>query len=151
MNSQNSNKGSNNTEVNLKILVRRIFKNKLLFAVSIFLCLAGAYAYLKTTTPTYLVQTSLLIDSNGKSRLLGSSSKYVDGGVGLIGMEKNLYNEMGIIKSFSLVNATLKELDFGVSYFAGNWYKKQEYYGYFPFEIKTSEDRPQLYLSLIHI
>ncbi|MFK8008547.1 MAG: GumC family protein [Saprospiraceae bacterium] len=140
-----------NSEVNLKMLFRRIFKNKLLFAVSILLCLAGAYAYLKTTTPKYLVQTSLLIDSNGKSRLLGSSSKYVDGGVGLIGMEKNLYNEMGIIKSFSLVNKTLKDLDFGVSYFAGNWYKKQEYYGYFPFEIKVSEDAPQMYGSFFQV
>lgn len=140
-----------NSEVNLKMLFRRIFKNKLLFAVSIFICLAGAYAYLKTTTPTYLVQTSLLIDSNGKSRLLGSSSKYVDGGVGLIGMEKNLYNEMGIIKSYSLVNKTLKDLDFDVSYFAGTWYKKQEYYGYFPFEVKISDDAPQMFGSFFQV
>ena len=151
MNSPKSSNGSNNSEVNLKILFRRILKNKLVFAVSIFLCLVGAYAYLKTTTPTYLVQTSLLIDSNGKSRLLGSSSKYVDGGVGLIGMEKNLYNEMGIIKSFSLVNATLKDLDFGVSYFAGNWYKQQEYYGYFPFEVQVSAETPQLYGAFFQI
>ena len=151
MNSYKLPNRNNNTEVNLKILVRRIFKNKLLFAVSIFLCLAGAYAYLKTTTPTYLVQTSLLIDSSGKSRLLGSSSKYVDGGVGLIGMEKNLYNEMGIIKSYSLVNTTLKDLDFGVSYFAGTWYKQQEYYGYFPFEVKASEGKPQLFGGFFQI
>lgn len=151
MNTQKSSNKNTNTEVNLKILFRRIFKNKLLFAASIILCLAGAYAYLKTTTPTYLVQTSLLIDSSGKSRLLGSSSKYVDGGVGLIGMEKNLYNEMGIIKSFSLVNKTLKDLDFGVSYFSGTWYKKQEYYGYFPFEVKVSEDAPQLYGAFFEV
>ncbi len=151
MNSLKSPNRNTNSEVNLKMLFRRIFKNKLLFAVSIILCLAGAYAYLKTTTPKYLVQTSLLIDSNGKSRLLGSSSKYVDGGVGLIGMEKNLYNEMGIIKSFSLVNKTLKDLDFGVSYFSGTWYKKQEYYGYFPFVIKVSEDAPQMYGSFFQV
>ncbi|MFK7772870.1 MAG: GumC family protein [Saprospiraceae bacterium] len=151
MNSQKLPNKNTNSEVNLKMLFRRIFKNKLLFAVSIFLCLAGAFAYLKTTTPTYLVQTSLLIDSNGKSRLLGSSSKYVDGGVGLIGMEKNLYNEMGIIKSYSLVNKTLKDLDFGVSYFTGTWYKKQEYYGYFPFEIKVTEDAPQMYGSFFQV
>jgi tyrosine-protein kinase Etk/Wzc len=150
MNSPKSSNRNTNSEVNLKILFRRILKNKLVFAVSILLCLAGAYAYLKTTTPTYLVQTSLLIDSNGKSRLLGSS-KYVDGGVGLIGMEKNLYNEMGIIKSFSLINTTLKDLDFGVSYFAGNWYKQQEYYGYFPFEVTVSAETPQLYGALFQI
>ena len=151
MSSHNSLNKNTNTEVNLKILFRRIFKNKFLFVTSILLCLGGAYAYLKTTTPTYLVQTSLLIDSNGKSRLLGSTSKYVDGGVGLIGMEKNLYNEMGIIKSFSLVNKTLKDLDFDVSYFSGNWYKKQEYYGYFPFEVKVTEETPQMFGSFFQV
>lgn len=150
MNNQETARGSINAEVNLKVLVRKIFKNKLLFAVSILLCLAGAYAYLKVATPKYLVQTSLLIDSNGKSRLLGSS-KYVDGGVGLIGMEKNLFNEMGIIKSYSLVNKTLKDLDFGVSYSAGTWYRKQEYYGYFPFEVKVTEGAPQLFGTFFQI
>ena len=131
------------SEVNLKVLFNKIFKNKLLFLFSLLLCLAAAYFYLKIATPKYLVQTSLLIDSSGKSRSMGSS-KYVDGGVGLIGMEKNLFNEIGIIKSYSLVHKTMKDLDFGISYFAGTWYKKQEFYQHFPFEVVLADSSNQL-------
>lgn len=132
------------TEVNLKILFNKILKNKFFFLFSMLFCLAVAYTYLKIAIPTYLVQTSLLIDSEGKSRSMGGNSKYVDGGVGLIGMEKNLYNEIGIIKSYSLIYKTLKDLDFGISYYAGSWYKKQEFYHNFPFEVVLADSSNQL-------
>ncbi len=138
------NQENNVTEVNLKILFNKILKNKFLFLFSMLFCLAVAYTYLKIAIPTYLVQTSLLIDSEGKSRSMGGNSKYVDGGVGLIGMEKNLYNEIGIIKSYSLVHKTLKDLDFGISYFAGTWYKKQEFYHNFPFQVVLLDSSRQV-------
>lgn len=132
------------SEVNLKILFNKIYKNKFLFLFSMLLCLAVAYTYLKIAVPKYLVQTSLLIDSSGKSRSMGANSKYMDGGVGLIGMEKNLYNEIGIIKSYSLIHKTLEDVDFGISYFAGTWYKQQEFYHNFPFEVILGDSSNQI-------
>ena len=132
------------TEVNLKVLFGKILKNKFIFLFSMLFCLAVAYTYVKIAIPTYLVQTSILIDSEGKSRSMGANSKYVDGGVGLIGMEKNLYNEIGIIKSYSLVYKTLKDLDFGTSYYAGTWYKQPEFYHNFPFKVILADSSNQL-------
>ena len=63
----------------------------------------------------------------------------------MIGTEKNLYNEMSILKSYDLIGSALKELDFDISYHAGKWYKMVEQYGYFPFEVELIDSSAQLY------
>ncbi len=115
-----------------------------MFILSICSAVAIAFIYIKLATPIYEASTSILIDSSGSNRVLGDS-KYVEGGVSLIEMEKNLYNEIGIIKSFSIMRQTVEELGFDVSYYAGNWLKKREQYGYFPFEVMLIKTKPQLY------
>ncbi|MCF8245311.1 MAG: AAA family ATPase [Saprospiraceae bacterium] len=119
-------------------------ERKFLFVGSVAVCLALAFAYIKVATPIYEVQASLLIDPLGKSRMLGES-KYVDGAVGQIATEKNLFNEIGILKSYSLIDKALNELDFQVSYHAGNWLKQKEYYGYFPFSVTLQDSSAQLF------
>ena len=103
-------------EVNLKLFFRKIYENKILFLASIGFFVILALVYIALSTPIYEISTSILIDSKGKNRILGDS-EYVEGGVSLIEMEKNLYNEIGIIKSFSLVKQTVEDLNFDVSYF----------------------------------
>jgi len=133
-------------EVNLKDFFRKVFKHKFLFLASIIAFVALAVAYIFITTPKYEVGTSLLIDSSGSNRVLGES-QYVEGGVSLIEMEKNLYNEVGIIKSFSLIKQTVEDLNLDVSYYLEGWAKKKEYYGYFPFEVELDKRLPQLYAT----
>ena len=130
--------------VNLKLFLQKVLQYKWLVILSISLCLGIAIAYIKLATPIYEASTSILIDASGSSRALGDS-QYVHGGVNLIETEKNLYNEIGIIKSFSLIRKTVEDLNFNVSYYAGNFLKMQEYYGYFPFEVQITENSPQLY------
>ena len=112
--------------------------------MSILLFVALALAYIFLTTPKYEVSTSILIDASGSNRTLGES-KFLEGGVSLIETEKNLYNEVGILKSFSLVRQTVEDLGFDISYYSGNWLTKREHYGYFPFEVKLSDDKARLY------
>lgn len=131
-------------EVNLKSFFRKMYKNRTLFLLSVGFFLALALAYILIATPKYEVSSSLLIDSSGNNRALGES-EFVDGGVGLIEMEKNLFNEIGIIKSFSLIRKTVEDLGFDVSYHTGNLLKKKEHYGYFPIEVLLDRAAPQLY------
>ena len=138
------------SEINLKVLIRKILKRKLLFAISIILCLAVAYIYIKLAIPMYEVKTLLLIDSSGNSRMLGES-KYVEGKVGQIGTVKNLNNEIVTLKTFNLVNRAIKELDFGVSYYFGDWLKKEEKYNNFPFKVEINDLSNQLYGELFKV
>lgn len=137
-------KKKNFGEVNLKNLFKQIYDRKFYFAASLFLCLALAYAYIKTAPPVFEISTSVLIDASGKNRQLGDS-RYVDGGVGAIESEINLYNEMAILKSFSLVEQALKDVDFGVSYFSKYTLASREHYGYFPLEVVIAKGKPQLF------
>ena len=123
------------TEVNLKALWRKLWDKKIYFLISVPVCLAIAYAFVKLSTPVYEVSTSLLIDPSGNSRQLGES-RFVDGGVRLVGTEKLLPNEMAKLKSFDLTRKTIDDLDFTVSYHTDGGIKKEEVYGFFPFQVK---------------
>ncbi|MGP1991498.1 GumC family protein [Zobellia laminariae] len=131
-------------EINLKLFFRKIYKNKMFFIASIGLFVLLALVYIASATKIYEVSTSVLIDSKGTNRVLGDS-KYVDGGVSLIEMEKNLYNEIGILKSFSLIRQTIEDLNFDVSYHTSTLFSSKESYGYFPFEASLDRSKPQLY------
>ncbi len=137
-------------DLNLAGLGKKIWEKKFLFAASIILCVGIAYIYGKIVPPIYAVKTTLLIDSSGNSRKLGDS-KYVEGGVGLIDMEKNLSNEMGILTSYSLMEKTVRDLDFQVSYYYGTWYKEREAYGYFPFEVELIDSSAQLFGARFYV
>ena len=134
----------NQQEINLKSVFKAMAKNKWWFILSLCFFLALAFAHIKLSTPLYEASTSILIDVKGSSRVLGDS-RYVDGGVSLIEMEKNLYNEIGILKSFGLVRQTVNDLRLDVSYYTDDWPKKRERYGYFPFEVKLVKNEPQIY------
>lgn len=150
MNKINNIGGGDLGEIDLKSFLDKILQKKWLFAISLLACMSIAYVMIKLATPVYEVKTSLLIDSSGKSRMLGDS-KYMDGGVRLIEMEKNIFNEIGIIKSHNLIKKTLEDLKFNISYHSENWYKAKENYGYFPFEVELLDKSPQLYNAPIYI
>ncbi len=135
---------NNGQEVNLKLIFKQIGRHKILFAASIVVCMLLAYVYTKMVTPEYAVSTSLLIDTKGDDRAM-SNSNYVGGGVGLIEMEKNLYNEIGIIKSYSLIKQTVEDLNIDVAYFSKNWKGKREHYDYFPFVVTLKKEANQMY------
>jgi capsular exopolysaccharide synthesis family protein len=130
-------------EVNLKLFLQKVYNHKWFLILSICTCVAIAFAYILVATPKYQASTSILIDPSGNNRVLGGS-KYIEGGVSLIEMEKNLYNEIGIIKSFSLIRQTVEDLGFNISYYSKNWLKIREHYKYFPFEITLLENEAQI-------
>jgi len=132
-------------EFNLKDLIYKIWEYKFFFILSIGVFIAITFVYVNLKTPIYEVSSSILIDASGKNRILSDESKYLDGGVRLMEMENNLFNEIGIIKSFSLVRQTVEDLEFNVSYYAGDWMKKKEQYGYLPFKVILTEQAAQLF------
>ena len=150
METKHNSSGSSFLEVNLKILIKKVLKRKWFFALSIILCCTTAFLFLKTQVPTYEVSTTLLIDTKGKSTLLGPS-KFVEGDISPTVKNKNLFNEKGILKSYSLIKQTVEELDFGISYYTGTWYRLKEQYGHFPFEVALNESGAQLYGVLFQV
>ena len=142
--------GSSFSEANIKVFLNKVLEKKWLFLLSVITCLALGYVFIKVSTPIYEVSTTMLVDLKGGTRKLGDSQT-LGGQIAPQKAEDIIYNEMAVLKSFKLVEKTLREMDVEVSYYAGTWYRNKEYYGYFPFEVDVINSSPQLYSKPFHV
>jgi tyrosine-protein kinase Etk/Wzc len=86
------------------------------FLLGVLLALAGAYTYLKYTPNQYAVATTILIDDENTGGISSELSAFEDLGL-LGGKKKSIENEIGLLKSRSLMERVVKELGINVTYF----------------------------------
>ncbi len=104
----------NNAQNNFSLgkLAGKILRKWYWLALSIGLCLAAAYMVNRYTVPLYKVSASVFVKNkdpfSAQEVLLDESGA---------GPSKNLYNEKYFLKSRTLIESAIRELDFGVSYF----------------------------------
>jgi len=113
------------------------------------LIIAGALAWLSNryTVPVYQLKSSLLVKESNESSPFASSGAISDQafqGFGLPGGSSNLYNQMTILRSRPIIQKTLKELNFEVSYFLKGEIIEREIYTNAPYTVYWEKDHPQL-------
>ena len=79
------------------------------FVASVIVCLACAWLYLQYTTPIYNISASIIIKDDKKGGSAGSDLSVFEG-MGIINTNKNIDNEIEILRSKSLVKKVVKEL-----------------------------------------
>jgi len=101
-----------------------------LFAIS--LTIAYAYAYVKNmqTIPQYAVSTSIMVKDES-----GSGPESILGNFNVLNTNKNIQNEIGVLKSYNISNRALRKLDFEVSYYSVGKFRNTEIYKASPFII----------------
>jgi len=101
-----------------------------LFAIS--LTIAYAYAYVKNmqTIPQYAVSTSIMVKDES-----GSGPESILGNFNVLNTNKNIQNEIGVLKSYNISNRALRKLDFEVSYYSVGKFRNTEIYKSSPFII----------------
>ena len=108
-----------------------------LYVLAVIVCVVLAYSYLKYTTEEYAISTTILIPS--KSSDLTQNAVFSD----LENYEstKLVENESEVLRSVSLMNSVLRELDFRVSYFVKDniLRNKEVYEAYVPIKINLHE------------
>lgn len=104
------------TTTNFKKILERLADNKKYFFISIIIFLLGAYIYNKFAENEFQNQTSVVINEEKENPLLISDD--ILQGVGMLGGNKNIENEIGALKSYDLVNRTITDLGFDVSYYS---------------------------------
>lgn len=143
---------------NYKSLIYKILDNKSYFFISAILFLVAAFFFNKFSPDIYKNKTSLLINEKSENSLL-SSEEFLQS-LNTTGNKKNIENEIGSLKSFSLINKTLMDLGLEISYFSeqnaffgnttpGSFLNiAKEYYKETPFNVLLDKSQTQpLYLK----
>ena len=75
-----------------------------------------AFLVNRYSTSRYLVRSTLLIKEKGAGKSFDGADNFLSG-MSLLNTSKNLENEIGILKSKTMVKKTLVNLDFKIDYF----------------------------------
>src|SRR5579859_609078 len=113
-------------KVNIKAIIQKLISRWYYFLISLLITVPLAYVYIKFAENIYQVRASILLSGPRKNEM--ASEKFLKG-MELLTSHTEIEDEIGILKSFSLVGSTLQRLDFGVSYFEKTNFKGQEKYG----------------------
>lgn len=106
------------------------------FLLSLLVCVAVAFVYLRYATPVYQAYAKLLIkddESNNTSR--GRNSLMYATNLGIMSNSTGIDNEMEILKSHSLAEQTVKDLRLYVSYTTQGKIKDQIIYKTQPIDV----------------
>jgi tyrosine-protein kinase Etk/Wzc len=134
----------NNREVireetfDLKEFIYKMLGYWYLFAISLILSLGIAYFINKTTTPIYEVRTSVLIQDEQPS--LDAKFSY---GFNISNSSNRISNEIGILRSYTLTQRALKNLDFTIGYYTNDNFTKRELYTDCPIKFLIDSGSPQ--------
>lgn len=145
MNSQNQNfnpapfQSKNEDEIDLKVLLFNYLKYWPLILISMLIGIVVAFFATKYMTPIFQVEATVVI-SDDKPALgtdLFESS-------GLLQGKNNIENEIGILKSYTLAEEAISELNFNVSYFKEGIWLTTQLYGNVPVFVSVDWKHPQL-------
>jgi capsular exopolysaccharide synthesis family protein len=132
---------SKNDKINLREIFEKYYYHWKWLLFSFIISIASAFLYLKYTTYQYEVSSIILIndgDSSGGS--YSELSVFQD--LGLLGVPKTtLDTEMGVLKSRSLMEKVIKELDLQITYYIKKGFTTKEIYkDEVPFKLNLTLD-----------
>ena len=100
--------------ISLKVILGKFIAFLPFIILSIIISLSIAYLVNRYATPRYALKATLLIKDKSRGAFDGAES-FLQGS-SLLMQSKNIENEIGILKSRSLIEETLRKLNFRVSY-----------------------------------
>ncbi|MEZ5194849.1 MAG: Wzz/FepE/Etk N-terminal domain-containing protein [Bacteroidales bacterium] len=125
-----------------KEILFKLWRYKHYFIFSLIFTLGIAYAFNKYTQPRYSNVATLLIAEENNNSFMSADGMME--GLSMFSGIKNVENELSILKSFSVINQTLQELNLEVSY------KLEE--NMLPFDFVSLTSQQDLYdKSPIHV
>lgn len=102
-------------KTDFKEIIYKVFKYKYYFAGCLFIAILIAFVLNKYATPKYANGTTILIREENSSSFMSSGGGMM-GEFDLFGGIQNVENELSVLKSFSIINEAIQELNLEVSY-----------------------------------
>jgi tyrosine-protein kinase Etk/Wzc len=133
-----------NEDFNLREAIEHYLSYWQWFVLAVFVCLAGAYVYLRYAVPQYQASTTILVKDEKKGGMLSELSAFADMGLGG-GLKNNVDNEIEILKSRTLVERTVKKLELNISILEKGKVNTIEKYNELPFQVHFINVKPGFY------
>ncbi|WP_276372005.1 tyrosine-protein kinase [Chryseolinea sp. H1M3-3] len=135
-------------KINIKEIILKLLSKWYYFLIAMFIVIPLAYAYLKFTPKQYQVRASLLLKSEDPNAM--SSEQFLKG-MDLFTPKTELEDEIGILKSYSMVEQAMRQLDFAVAYYTKKNFVETERYEDSPFTIQLDSAVDQFIYLPIYI
>ncbi|MFQ5447709.1 MAG: GumC family protein, partial [Saprospiraceae bacterium] len=116
-------------------LYKYLFRHWYLYIIFLSVSATGAWLYLRYTLPKYEAKCTLLIKSDQQNG--GLTEEKLLGELGIINTDKNLENEIQILKSRTLMEQVVDELGFGTKFLAIGRVVESELYGDSPIRLDS--------------
>ncbi len=107
------------------------------FLLSVTVCLASAFIYLRYTTPIYEISASVLVKDDTKGTDLGEAAILEN--LGLSAGKSNVDNEVEVLRSRNLMEQVVKDLQLHITYFAKGKIKTTEIFETSPIKFEVLE------------
>ncbi|TRX40123.1 GumC family protein [Flavobacterium restrictum] len=101
-------------DFNLRAIIDKYSIHWKWFVLCVLVSMIVAFMYLRYTAPQYRATTTILVKDDKKGGMLSELSSFADLGLGG-GLKSNVDNEVEILKSRTLVESTVKKLNFNIS------------------------------------
>jgi capsular exopolysaccharide synthesis family protein len=111
------------------------------FVVSLCIGFLGAFVYLRYSTPQYNATTTILVKDEKKGGMLSELSAFADmmpGG----GMVNNVDNEVEVLKSRTLVESVVEQLNLNIQFFVKGNIVDKEIYTNAPIKVLYNRHNP---------
>ena len=116
-------------QVNIQELLFRYLIHWPWFVVSIIICIACAWGYLRLTTPIYNITATVLIKDEKKGGGANMSSELEKMGLdGFVSSSSNVDNEIEVLRSMSLAREVVNNLGLFVTYMDEDEFPSKELY-----------------------
>ena len=103
------------------------------FVFSILICLGISFSYLRYATPIYNCTIKILLKDDKKSGISSELSAFSD--IGILSPSVNLDNEIQVLKSYTLLEKTVKDLNLDIEYYGKGRVKESNLYGNTDFKV----------------
>jgi len=102
--------------IDIKKFLFRILSNWYWFALSLFFTITSAYLISRYSEPIYSVNATVIVRDEDKGGGLIGAERIIES-ADMFNNRKNIQNEIGILKSYSLAQKVMRELDdFKITY-----------------------------------
>ncbi len=136
-------------KIDYQAIFFKLFRRWYLFLITLIIAIISIYFYNKTATTIYQNNTTLKITTDND---MYKTSEDIRDGFGLFSNDQNIENEMVILKSYSLVNQTVKQLNLEVTYYDNNaLWKSYEIYLNSPVKVQFDSTIAQPVYSRFNI